>query len=46
MFVEFFWIFTNEWYSTWMFFWDSIPTETGEHTFHARLHQSNPAEED
>ena len=26
--------------------WDSSPTETGEHTFHAYLHQSNPAEED
>ena len=38
-------IFTNEWYSTW-FFWDSSPTETGEHTFHAHLHHTNPAEED
>ena len=27
-------------------FWDSIPTEIGEHTFHAHLHQSNPAEKD
>ena len=28
------------------FFWDSSPTETMENTFHAHLHQSNPAEED
>ena len=27
-------------------FWDSSPTEPGDHTFHAHLHQSNPAEED
>ena len=26
-------------------FWDSGPTQTGEHTFHTHLHQSNPAEE-
>ena len=26
-------------------FWDSSPIETGKHTFHAHLHQSNPAEE-
>ena len=26
-------------------FWDSSPTETGEYTFHAHLHQSNPADE-
>ena len=27
-------------------FWDENPTETGDYTFHAHLHQSNPAEED
>ena len=27
-------------------FWDSRSTESGEHTFHAHLHQSNPTEED
>ena len=27
-------------------FGDSSPSETGEHTFHAHLHQSNPAVED
>ena len=26
------------------FFWDSSPAETGEHTFHAHLHQTNPVE--
>ena len=25
-------------------FWDSSPTETGEHTFHAHLHQTNPSQ--
>ena len=27
-------------------FWHSSPTETGEHTFHTHLHQTNPAEVD
>ena len=27
-------------------FFDSSPTESGEHTFHAHLHQTNPAEVD
>ena len=27
-------------------FWDSSPAETGEHNFHAYLHESNPAEQD
>ena len=27
-------------------FWDSSPTEIGEHTFYSHLHQSNPAEDD
>ena len=27
-------------------FWDSGPADTGEHTFHAYLHESNPAEQD
>ena len=27
-------------------FWDSSPVETGESTFHAYLHESNPAEQD
>ena len=27
-------------------FWDSSLAETGEHTFHAYLHESNPAEQD
>ena len=27
-------------------FWDPHPTESGEHTFHTQLHQSNHAEED
>ena len=27
-------------------FWDSSPAEAGEHTFHAYLHESNPAEQD
>ena len=27
-------------------FWDSSPVETGEQTFHAYLHESNPAEQD
>ena len=27
-------------------FWDSCPVETGEYTFHAYLHESNPAEQD
>ena len=27
-------------------FWDSNPTESGEHTFHTHLHESNNAEQD
>ena len=27
-------------------FWDSVPEETGEHTFHAHCHECNPAEQD
>ena len=27
-------------------FWKSSPAETGEHTFHAYLHESNPSEQD
>ena len=27
-------------------FWDSNPTESGEHTFHTHLHESNHAEQD
>ena len=27
-------------------FWGSSPAETGEHTFHAYLYESNPAEQD
>ena len=27
-------------------FWDSNPAETGEHTLHAYVHESNPAEQD
>ena len=27
-------------------FWNSVPAETGELTFHAYLHESNPAEQD
>ena len=27
-------------------FWDSSPVDTGEHTFHAYFHESNPAEQD
>ena len=39
-------IFTNEWYSTWMFSCFSSPTKTVEYILHAHLHQRNPAEED
>ena len=38
--------FNNEWYSTWDGFWDTSPAEAVEHTFHAYLHESNPAEQD
>ena len=44
MFDEF-GILTKDWYSTCMFL-ESVLTETGEHMFHAHLHQSNPAQED
>ena len=27
-------------------FWDSTPTQSGEHTFHTHLHESNHAEQD
>ena len=27
-------------------FWDPNPTESGEHTFHTHLHESNHAEQD
>ena len=27
-------------------FWDSNPTESGEHTFHTHLHESNHADQD
>ena len=34
----------NKWYSTCMC--SGIPADIGEHTFHADLHESNPAEQD
>ena len=30
----------------WSVFWDSNSTESGEHTFHSHLHESNHAEQD